>query len=72
MGNTKSVKTDNAGVITNNVVVDDTVSIENDHMVILLSVIAAIKVLELIYTLYRHHRRSLRKKYANAPAQINV
>lgn len=54
---------DSTGNVNNNVIIQDTVSIHNDHMVIVLYVIAAIKILELLYILFKMYNKSNKKKY---------
>lgn len=72
MGTTNSKNADNNGEIVNNVIIEDTVNIENKQIVLLLTIIAAVKILEFLYTIYKDHRRGLRKKYLETPAQITI
>lgn len=58
---TKNV--DTTGTVNNNVVIDQTVPIHNDHLVILLYIITVIKVLEFIYILFKVFVRKQKKKY---------
>lgn len=67
MGGTQTKETkqnaQSTGQVNNNIVVEDTVQVTNDHIVILLSIIVLIKCFEVFYTLYRAHRRSIKKRY---------
>lgn len=70
MGKTQSKNSDNNGEIVNNLVIDDTVQIENSKILTLLLVIAILKLVHLIYFWYKDHKRGLKKKYANAVIQV--
>lgn len=72
MGKTQSKNSDNNGEIVNNVIIEDTVSVENSKIIILLIIIAAVKVAEFLYALYKDHKRGLKKKYLSEPAVIKV
>lgn len=54
---------DTAGSVNNNVIISDTVNVHNNEIVTMLYVIAAVKVLELIYILYKTHNKSQKRKY---------
>lgn len=62
--NNKAEENDN--VISNNVTIANSnpLSIHNTEIVILLYVIAAVKIMEFIYFMYRKHMENQRKKYA--------
>lgn len=72
MGTQYSKPTENTGEIVNNVKIDNTVTIENREILILLIIIVIIKLVQFIYKVYMNHRRGLRKRYLNNPVQVNV
>lgn len=72
MGKTQSKEADNNGQVVNNVVIEDTVNIENKQIALLLLIIVIIKAAEFAYKLYKDHKRSIKKKYLNTPAVIKV
>lgn len=51
------------GAVNNNIVIDESVAVHNNYIVILLFIIAGVKVIELIMNIYYAHRRNLRKRY---------
>lgn len=53
-----------SGAVNNNIVIDESVPIHNDYIVILLCIIAVVKVIELFMNIYYAHRRNLRKRYS--------
>lgn len=57
-------KVDTTGTINNVIVTDfqDKVEIENKEIVILLSIMCAIKVIEFMYFLYNKHSRNIKKR----------
>lgn len=57
-------KVDSTGTINNVIVTDfqDKVEIENKEIVVLLSIMCAIKVIEFMYFLYNKHLRNIKKK----------
>lgn len=59
--NSKPVSIDSAGQINNNVIIEDEVHITNKEAMILIYIMLALKVFEILYVLYRDHRRSIKK-----------
>lgn len=70
MGKTQSKSSDNNGEIVNNVIIDDTVKIENNQIITLLLIIAVIKLLEFLYCIYKDHKRRLKNKYSNTVLKV--
>lgn len=64
MGATKSKQTDihSTGPINNNVVINDHIQITNKEAMALIYILIALKVVEILYVLYRDHRRAIQKK----------
>lgn len=60
---TKTIEAD--GQVNNNVVIQDTVSVKSDEMLILLTIIALVNGAQLIYTIYTQYKKALKKKYTN-------
>jgi hypothetical protein len=56
-------KAENTGTVNNNVTITDTVNIHNDHVVLVLYLIAAIKIAEVIYVLFKTYNKKNKKKY---------
>lgn len=69
MGN-KHAKTSNNGEIINNVMIQDTVKIDNPQIFFLLCAILVVLLANLLYKVYRNHRRGLRKRYLGSPARV--
>lgn len=63
MGNKQTKKVDNTGVVNNNI----TMNVYSLEIIVLLSVIVAIKALEFAYLVYYKHKRHLKKVYSNRP-----
>lgn len=59
---------DSTGTVNNNVVFNDPVPIMNMQIIILLWVICAIKIVELLFYVYREHKKTIKKRYTNQPA----
>lgn len=72
MGGTESKTQESTsnGEVINNVTIDQDVKVTNSHILILLSIIAVIKILELLYHVYSIHRRNLQKRYKSKLAPI--
>lgn len=68
----KTIDTD--GTVNNNLVFNQEkpVDIHNKEIIILLSIICAIKLIQLGVYLYVNHRRSLKKKYASGQNNSHV
>jgi hypothetical protein len=76
MGNwfskTEETKTvENDGQVTNNVIVNDTVSVHNSEIIIMLLIITSIKLIEFIYFVYNSHNKRLRKKFIKSKLNFN-
>lgn len=70
MGKTQSKNADNNGEVVNNLVIDESVQVENGQILTLLLIIALLKLVQFIYKLYKDHKKSLKKKYANAVIKV--
>lgn len=66
---TEEVKAvDSSGAVNNNIVFTDPIRISNKEIVLLLSIICVIKIVELLFFVYREHKKNLKKKYSANPA----
>jgi hypothetical protein len=54
---------ENGGIVTNNVVIGETVDIHNIEIIVLLYIITFLKIIEFACFAYNHHRRNLKKKF---------
>lgn len=66
MGTKNSKKVDYTGEIINTVVVQP-VNIESKEILIMLYVLVTLKVFEVIYMIYKDHKRSLKRRYRSEP-----
>lgn len=62
---TTNQATGNSNVATVNI--SEPVHIEHDLMIYCLVIITIVKILELLYILYRAHQRRLKKRYGQQP-----
>lgn len=56
---------ESTGQVNNNVIVEDSVTIHNTEIIILLYVIAIVKVFEFVVYLYSTHTKRMKRKYQN-------
>lgn len=63
MGSSKSKETsiDSTGLINNNIMVEDHVQITNKTALTLIYILIGLRVFEILYIVYRDHRRSIQK-----------
>lgn len=54
---------DTTGNVNNNVVIEQSVPIHNDELVNILYTILIIKIIELVYIIFKAYQRSQKKKY---------
>lgn len=54
---------ESTGQVNNNVIVEDSVTIHNTEIIILLYIIAIVKAIEFIVFLYNAHTKRLKRKY---------
>lgn len=64
MGSSNSKKVDSAGEVVNNITVSDKVEVQNLELLVLLYILVSLKVLELVYKIYKGHKKSLKKRYS--------
>lgn len=65
----KDKKVASAGIVNNNLVIEDTIQVHNTEMIILLAIIAACSIIQLVCFIYVHHVRKLKKKYRTVPTK---
>lgn len=58
----ESKQIESTGSVNTNVVIGHTVDITNDYIIICLSIICFIKVLEILYFIYRNHIKNVKKR----------
>lgn len=66
---TKTIES--SGQVNNNVVIQETEDVYSMELVILLSLLCALKILEIGIFLYNKYKQQMKKKYSQA-ARINV
>lgn len=60
------------GQVNNSFVIEESVGVHNDEVIIILYVICGIKILELLIYLYKLHKKEMKKKFIqqHAPGKI--
>lgn len=61
---------DSSGAVNNNLVFEEPVPTHSTTMIVLVSVICAIKILELCIYIYKEHRKNLKKRYNTNVIQV--
>lgn len=61
----KKVETNGEITNSNNIVIEDAVTVESREIVILLLIITIIKLIEFAIYIYNNHVRKIKKKYSN-------
>lgn len=64
---TETKVADSTGTLNNTIIFRSPVQIQGNVIVILLSIICAIKILEIALFAFREHRKALKKRYENNP-----
>lgn len=59
----KETKLETSGEINNNVIIQDTVTVHNNEIIILLYIIAILKMAEFIIYIYNQYIKKIKKKY---------
>lgn len=59
----KETKLETSGEINNNVIIQDTVTVHNNEIIILLYIIAILKMAEFIIYIYNQYMKTIKKKY---------
>lgn len=62
-GSSEEQTLESTGEVNNNVIVGNSVDVKSDEIVTLLTIIAVVKVVELLYIGVRSYQRHLKKKY---------
>jgi hypothetical protein len=70
--NTETKVVDSTGEVNNNVVVQQEApfDIHSNELIALVGTICLIKIIELIYFLYKVHTKTIKKKYKNNQPQV--
>lgn len=73
MGSSKSkeMKVDSQGQVNTNIVIDDTVNVHNQELLIILYIICAIKLIEFVMNIARRYGKCMKKRYA-PPAIVQI
>lgn len=61
--NEETKEIDATGNVNNNLIIDQSVPIHNEHLTVLLYIITTIKVIEFFYILFKAYNKRQKKKY---------